>query len=240
MEEVLRCIVIDDEPLALQIIADNIQKINFLKIKGTFTNPFDAGQLIKEGEVDLIFLDVQMPGLTGMQFLRSLSSPPMVIITTAHEHYAREGFDLSVVDYLVKPMPFERFVKAVTKAHELFMLKKKEEKSVTTGERSCFFIHCEYKEVKIYHDEILFIEGMKDYVKLYLKKSPGRPLLVRLNLKAIESKLIDQEFCRVHQSFIVSLAQITSFQKNKLFINEKEIPIGSHYAETFQRKYRVG
>lgn len=233
----LHCIAIDDEPFALEILADDIQKISFLKLAATFPSPIDALEWLKTEVVDLIFLDIQMPTLTGTQFLRNLPHPPMVIFTTAYEHYALEGFDLNVVDYLLKPVPFERFVRAVQKAHELFLLRHKEATVPTPPERGFFFVFSEYKEIKLFYDDILYVEGLKDYVKIFTRQYP-KPVLTRLNLKSVESKLPPQEFCRVHNSFIVALDKITSFQKSKLQIDRQEIPVGNRYLAYFEQKYR--
>ena len=232
----LNCIAIDDEPFALEILADDIQKVPFLNLIGAFSNPLDAWELIKQGKVDLIFLDIQMPTLTGTQFLRTLPTPPMVIFTTAYQQYALEGFDLDVVDYLLKPIPFERFLKAVNKAYERFQNKPKENIELIAEEATFFFIYVEYKQIKLHFDDILYIEGLKDYVKIFLKNQT-RPLLTRLNLKAIEAKLPAQQFYRVHNSFLVSLEKISSFKKTKLYIEKQEIPIGKKYADSFEQKY---
>jgi DNA-binding LytR/AlgR family response regulator len=232
----LNCIAIDDEPFALEIMADDIQKVPLLNLVGTFSNPLDAWQLIKQGKVDLIFLDIQMPTLTGMQFLKTLPTPPMVIFTTAFQQYALEGFDLDVVDYLLKPIPFERFLRAVNKAQERFQMKPKENIELIAEEATFFFIHVEYKQIKLYFDDILYIEGLKDYVKIFLK-TQTKPLLTRLNLKSIEAKLPTQQFYRVHNSYLVSLSKISSFKKTKLYIEKQEIPIGKKYAESFEQKY---
>lgn len=232
----LNCIAIDDEPFALEIMADDIQKVPFLNLIGTFSNPLDAWELIKQGKVDLIFLDIQMPTLTGTQFLRTLPTPPMVIFTTAYQQYALEGYDLDVIDYLLKPIPFERFLKAVNKAQERFQMNVKENIELITEEATFFFIYVEYKQIKIYFDDILYIEGLKDYVKIFLK-TQTKPLLTRLNLKSIEAKLPVQQFYRVHNSYLVSLEKITSFKKTKLYIEKQEIPIGKKYAESFVQKY---
>jgi len=234
----LRCIAIDDEPFALEILSDDIQKISFLKLTATFSSPLNALEWLKTEPVDLIFLDIQMPTLTGTQFLRSLPHPPMVIFTTAYEQYALEGFDLNVVDYLLKPIPFERFLRAVQKANELFSLRHKEEIIQIAPERGFFFVFSEYKEIKLFYDEILYVEGLKDYVKIFTHQYP-KPVLTRLNLKAIEAKLPIQGFCRVHNSFIVALDKITSFQKSKLHINKWEIPIGNRYLIQFEQQYRL-
>ncbi len=276
----LRCIAIDDAPFALEILADDIRKVPFLELVGQYASPLDAYDVLQrnqggeasdtDGPVELIFLDIQMPTLTGIQFMRTLTGlpnrhPPMVIFTTAYEQYALEGYELAVVDYLLKPIPFERFLKAVNKAYELFRLRQtgvgttgaanppadapdagpaetggsasdapRPASRTTAGDY--FFIFSEYREIKIRYDEVLYVEGLKDYVKLYTTQQP-RPYLSRLTLKAVEAKLPDDAFCRVHKSFIVSLAKISSFQRTKLFVGKQEIPVGSSYVDEFERKY---
>ncbi len=257
----LRCIAIDDEPFALEILADDIRKVPFLDLVGQFASPLDAWAVLQAesnqskesnpsvaGSVDLLFLDIQMPTLTGIQFLRTLPRPPMVILTTAYEQYALEGYELSVVDYLLKPIPFERFLKAVNKAYELFKLRQPDSPVLmpipaaspvsVSPERTHFFIFSEYREIKIVYDDVLYIEGLGDYVKIYVTSQP-KPYLSRLTLKAIEAKLPVEDFCRVHKSFIVPLAKISSFQRTKLFIDKQEIPVGSSYVDEFERKYRA-
>lgn len=233
----LRCIAIDDEPFALELLADDIRKVPFLELTAVFSNPIDAFDSLKSGPIDLVFLDIQMPTMTGTQFLRSLTQPPMVIFTTAYQQYAVEGFELNVVDYLLKPIPFGRFVTACERALELFLLRKKEDSLPPATERGFFFVFSEYKEIKLFFDEILYVEGMKDYVKIFTVQH-SKPILTRLNLKAMEVKLMPGRFCRVHQSFIVALDKITAFQKSKLRIGHLEIPIGQRFLESFEAKYR--
>lgn len=232
----LRCIAIDDEPFGLNILADDLQKIPFLEVAGTFTNPFGALELINQGKVDLMFLDIQMPTLLGTQFLRTLPNPPMVIFTTAYDQYALEGYELNVVDYLMKPIKFERLFKACNKVYDIFQQKHKTALDIPTD--TFFFVYSEYKEIKIYHNDIRYIEGLKDYVKIYLESQPTQPILTRMNMKAIEAKLDNAQFCRVHQSFIVPFNKITSFHKTKLLLGNLEIPVGGRYAEAFLAKYR--
>jgi DNA-binding LytR/AlgR family response regulator len=234
----LRCIAIDDEPFALEILSDDIKKIVFLELITTFSSALDASAWLSTNAVDLIFLDIQMPTLTGIQFLRTVPNPPMVIFTTAYEQYALEGFELNVIDYLLKPIPFERFLKAVQKAYDLFELRKKETPSPAALERGFLFVFSEYKEIKLYYDEILYVEGLKDYVKIFTKQFP-KPILTRLNLKAIEAKLPPKGFCRVHNSFIVALNQITAIQKTKIQIAKQDIPIGNRYLAQFEQQYRL-
>ncbi|RYU97147.1 LytR/AlgR family response regulator transcription factor [Emticicia agri] len=236
-KEKIRCIAIDDEPFALQIIVDDIRKVPFLELINVFSNALDAELFLKENAVDLIFLDIQMPTLTGIQLLKRLELSPMVIFTTAYEQYALEGYDLNVLDYLLKPVPFERFLRAANRAFELHLLKVKDELPEVLDERLFFFIHSEYKQIKLFYDDILYIEGLKDYVKIFIKNNP-KPILTRMNLKAIDSKLMNTQFCRVHQSYIVALNKITSFQKTKLLIAQQEIPIGRSFLDTFRAKYQ--
>jgi len=251
----LRCIAIDDEPFALEILADDIRKVPFLELAGQFSSPLDAGLMLQQESIQLVFLDIQMPTLTGMQFLRALVNPPLVIMTTAYEQYALEGYELAVVDYLLKPIPFERFLKAVNKAYDLFTLRQytlrqssqrslespadsQPAETLVPG-RNYFFIFSEYREIKIFYDDVLYIEGLKDYVKIYTTQQL-KPYLSRLTLKAVEAKLPDPLFCRVHKSFIVSLARISSSQRTNLFIGKQEIPVGSSYASSFEHKYGAG
>jgi DNA-binding LytR/AlgR family response regulator len=231
----ISCIAIDDEPLALEILAEDLQKIDFLEVKGAFLSAIHAQKFLEDNEVDLIFSDIRMPTLTGTQFLRSLKEPPMFVFTTAYEQFAIEGFELKAIDYLMKPFSFDRLKVAAARAYELFLLKNQ---SKSSQERRFFYVFAEYQKVKIYEDEIIYIEGLKDYVKIFLV-SQARPILTRLNLKAVESKLSEKHFCRVHQSFIVALDQITSVQKNSLIINKLKINIGQSYLEEFERKIGV-
>jgi DNA-binding LytR/AlgR family response regulator len=228
----MRCIAIDDEPFALKLMEDDIRKVSFLKLIATCSSARQALEILGKEKIDLVFLDIQMPTLKGTDLLRMLENPPLVIMTTAFENYALEGFELNVIDYLVKPIPFDRFLKAVNRAHEQYLLR--EGKSEDDG---FVFVHAEYKEIKIFFNQILYIEGLKDYVKIFLN-SQSRPVLTRLNLKAIESKLPAHQFCRVHNSFIVSLPKITSILKSQIFIGQIAIPIGDKYATDFEMKYK--
>jgi DNA-binding LytR/AlgR family response regulator len=232
----LRCIAIDDEPFALRILADDIQKIPTLDLVGTFSSPLRATECIQEGGVDLLFLDIQMPTLLGTTFLRTLQKPPLVIFTTAYEQYALESYELDVVDYLLKPIRFERLYRACNKAVEVFQQRHKPA-AVSTQAEPFFFVFSEYKEVKIYYHDILYVEGLKDYVKIVLASQP-KPILTRLNMKGMELKLASEAFCRVHQSYIVPLARITAFHKTKLMLDTLEIPVGGRYAEAFLARYR--
>ncbi|MBI1769169.1 MAG: response regulator transcription factor [Bacteroidetes bacterium] len=227
----IKCLVVDDEPYALRLMQDEIRKISFLECAGACSSAKAAMPFIEDG-IDLLFLDIQMPNLTGIQFLRTLKNPPMVIITTAYEKYALDGFELDVIDYLMKPIIFDRFVKAVNKARELFLLRIA--KPSNAGQS--FVINANYKKVKIFCDDVLYVEGLKDYVKIFLASS-SKAILTRINLKGIESILPQGSFFRIHNSFIVNLSKITSFQKHQIFIDKKSLPVGEKFASAFEKRY---
>jgi len=222
----LNCLAIDDEPLALELLEDNISKLPFLNLVASCNNPIEAMKVLQHETIDLIFLDIQMPGLTGLQFIKTISVKPMFILITAYEKYALEGYELDVVDYLVKPVPLERFVKACNKAWELYQLKTKKSNEPS----SYFFINADYSLVKVVFADIMWIEGLKDYLKIHLKSS-GRPLVARITMKAIEEQLPESMFVRVQKSFIVSKDYVTSVRKNSVFIDNVEIPVGDNYKD---------
>lgn len=237
----LRTIAIDDEPLGLQVLADDLRQIPSVQLIATFSSPLKAVEMIREGKVDLMLLDIQMPTLLGTEFLRSLPTSPLVIFTTAYEQYALEGYELNAVDYLLKPIRFERLLKACNKAAEVFGHRNRP--AAEPQADTSFFVYSGYSEVKIHHHDVLYVEGLKDYVKIYRMSEPTRPILTRLNVKAIETRLASARFCRVHQSFIIPLDRVVSFQKTKLTLQGGprgliEIPIGGRYADEFLSKYR--
>jgi len=227
----LRSLAIDDEPLALELLEDNIRQVPYLKLEGTCSNAFEALKFLQEQTVDLIFLDIQMPGLTGLQFIQSLTNRPMIILITAYEKFALEGFNLDVVDYLVKPVPLDRFIKACNKAWELFNLRSKKAENPSSSEPEFFFVNVEYSLVKVEFADIQWIEALKDYMRIYLKSS-SKPIITRMSLKAIEEELPLSKFIRVHKSFIVSVSAITSVRKNSIFIGAEEIPVGENYKDS--------
>ena len=230
----LNCIAVDDENLALDLIEDNILKVPFLNLVKRCKNPFEAIEVLQSQEIDLIFLDIQMPGITGVQFLQSMTNSPMVIFVTAYKQYAIEGFNLNVVDYLLKPIDFERFLKAVNKAFEFYNLKHKtitNENAIET-KNATIFVNADYSLVKIKTDEITYVEGLKDYVKINLNSS-NKPIVTRMTMKAIEEKLPTSEFFRVHKSFIVSLDKIESIRNLKIKIGNAQIPVSESYSEEF-------
>lgn len=238
----LRCIAVDDESLARRMLEDNIRQVPFLELVRTCKNAFEAMEALQETPIDLIFLDIQMPGMLGTQFLQSLPEKPMVIFVTAYPNYALESYDLDVIDYLMKPVSLERFTRAAHKA--LDEKRKKEALHLThkstptpaqeTGNPDFFFVNVEYSLVKIPVRDITHIEGMKDYVKIYLQTAP-KPVLTKSTLKAMEEKLPPHDFFRVHKSFIVRLDKIESLRNREIRIGTHEIPVAEGSWEELMR-----
>jgi two-component system, LytTR family, response regulator len=237
----LRCIAIDDEPLALNLLTDYIDKIPFLERVASCGDAFEAAKVLQENPVDLIFIDIQMPGLTGFQFIQSLARKPMVIIVTAYKKFAHEGFELDVVDYLVKPVGLDRFMKACNKAHEFYQLRNppppppppaasSPAAPSPAGGPDFFFLNVDYSLLKILFADIIWIEGSGDYVKIHLK-SNVKPLLIRMSTRAMETELPSDRFIRIHKSYIVAVESITAVRKNSVFIKDLELPIGETYRE---------
>jgi DNA-binding LytR/AlgR family response regulator len=218
---------IDDEPLALDLLEDNIRKISFLTLIKQCSNALEANEFLQHHTVDLIFLDIQMPGLSGIQFLKGLSkTPPLVIFITAYEKYAIDGYSLDVVDYLLKPVSFERFLKAVNKAHEKFNTRN----AIPTPTQDYLFVNSEYNLVRIDFNDIAYVEGLKDYVKIFLMSAP-RPVITRLSMKTLEEKLPPKNFARVHKSFIVAINKIVTIRKGRIAILKAQIPISEHFKD---------
>jgi DNA-binding LytR/AlgR family response regulator len=228
----IRCLAIDDEPLALKLLADNISKVPYLKLIDCCDDAFTAIKVLQEQEIDLVFIDIQMPGLTGLQFIESLAVKPMAIIITAYKQFALDGFNLNVVDYLLKPVPFERFMKACNKAQELFLLKNKNLSSPNASEY--MFVNVGYSMVKVLFNEIVYIEGLRDYIRIHLRNNP-KAVIVRTGMKAIKGKLLENSFVQIHKSFIVAVNSITAIRKNSIFINDLELYIGETYKEEVQK-----
>jgi len=228
----LKTIAIDDEPLALSLLSDYIAKTPFLEIVGTFDNPLDAIDFLNKEPVDLILVDIQMPDLTGTELIRSLESSPKVIFTTAYPQYAIEGFKLNAIDYLLKPFSYDEFLKAVQKAYKLAEL---ETSSLTTVEANSqfLFLKSEYKIRRINFNDILYIEGLKDYIKVFIK-GELKPIMSLNSLRSLEQKLPEETFMRVHRSFIVNLEQIDTIERSRIVFGKEYIPISDQYKEKFQ------
>ena len=225
----LKCIAVDDEPLALELLEDNISMVPYLQLEATCSNAIEAMKILQTKKIDLIFLDIQMPGLTGLQFIQSLPTKPMIILVTAYEKFALEGFNLDVVDYLVKPVSLERFVKACNKAWELHQLKKTTAQPSTSA-ADYFFVNVDYSLLKITFSDIIWIEGLKDYIRIHLKNS-NKPIITRMSMKSLEDELPSQKFIRIHKSYFVSIEHITAIRKTSLFIGTMELPIGENYKD---------
>ncbi len=223
----ITAIAIDDEPLALKLISQHSEKVGFLNLKKVFTNPDEADAYLKLNKIDLIFLDIQMPDINGMQFYKNLTNPPQVIFTTAFRDYAVEGFDVDAIDYLLKPFEFDRFLKAINRAKEqLEFLAMQEVNS------NSLFVKVNYEMKKINLKDIELIEALDDYIKIYIKPMP---VLTLMTLKSVLEKLPQQEFVRVHRSYIIPVSKIDKFNKNRIFVAGKEIPIGSSYSDIFDK-----
>lgn len=238
----LRCLAVDDESLARRLLEENIRQVPFLEFAGACKNAFEAIEFLQREPVDLMFLDIQMPGMLGTKFLSSLRERPMVIFVTAYSNYAVESYDLEVVDYLMKPVSIERFTKAALKALDL------KQKSLpaplpaapaATAGSGYFFVNVEYSLVKIVVDDITHVEGMKDYVKIFLKTA-AKPVLTKSTLKGIEEKLPPAGFMRVHKSYIVSLGKIESIRNHQLTIGKFEIPVSESNMDELMRQLNGG
>ncbi len=228
----IRTIIIDDEPLALQLMEGYVEKTTGLKLIGRFDSPLDALDYLSQESVDLIFLDIQMPDLSGIEFTRALEKGPKIVFTTAYENYALEGFKLDVVDYLLKPFSYEEFLKAVNKVKRLIKLEQLAHIKIE-ADNEFLFLKSEYKIRRINFNDILYIEGLKDYIKVYTLNEP-RPILSLTSLKLLESKLPASKFMRVHRSFIVNLTKIHTIERSRIIFGKTYIPISEQYKEKFQ------
>jgi len=227
------CIAIDDEPLALDQMKEYIDKVPYLNLTGLFSTGLKAIDYLKENKVDLMFLDIQMDDLTGIQLLETITQKPKVILTTAYDEYAIKGYELDISDYLLKPISFERFVKAVNKTYDQITEKSKlniEKKKPSGNERNFVFIRADYKMVKVVFDEIIFVEGLKDYLKIV---TPNKTIVTHMSFKTLEQMFPVNEFIRVHKSYLVPVSKIDSIGKNYLDIGKHQIPIGDFYKKSF-------
>ncbi len=220
----MKALILDDEAPALKILSHYATKIPFIDIVGTTTSVYEAMELVSKNKVDLLLTDIEMPDLSGVDLVRSLNPRPLVIFTTAYDEYALDGFELDVVDYLVKPIRFERFLKALHKAHKLFNLEKK---NIENTPIEYLTVKVEYNNVNIRLDRINYIEGLKDYVKIHT--IDHKVILTRLNLKGIFTKLPKEDFIRIHRSYIIAVSKISAYQKHRIQLGNVELPVGKAY-----------
>ncbi|MDP3913480.1 MAG: LytTR family DNA-binding domain-containing protein [Bacteroidota bacterium] len=228
----LRTIAIDDEPLALRLVSDYIEKTPFLELIHAFDNPLDAIDFLSTQSVELIFVDIQMPDLTGIEFARTLENTPKIIFTTAYEKYALEGFKLNAIDYLLKPFSYEEFLKAAQKARKQAELEAAALPTIEANSQF-LFLKSEYKIRRINFNDILYIEGLKDYIKVYTT-GDDKPVLSLNSMKSLEQKLPESKFMRVHRSFIVNLDRIETIERSRIIFGKTYIPVSDQYKEKFQ------
>lgn len=227
----IKCVVIEDEPLARKGLREYIADVDFLQLIGDFDAPLKANELISTGEAQLLFLDIQMPKISGIDFFKTLQHPPPVIFTTAFPQYALEGFEVNALDYLVKPVSFERFLKAVLKAKEFYELRDKNKKEAIAADH--FFIKADNKLVKIQFDEIIYVEAFQNYVLIHTIK---KKYMTYLTFKSVEEYLPELQFLKVHKSYIVAVSKISSIDGNDILIGEQHIPISRNQKEEVMEK----
>lgn len=229
----IHAIAIDDEPPALKILENFCSKVDFIKLQKTFTRPNDALKHLAKFPVDLLFLDIQMPSVSGVDFYKKIRQETMVIFTTAHSEYAIEGFNLSAVDYLLKPFTLERFVQSVNKANDYYNYQKQSDNFT----QQYLYVRAAYSLVKIDIRDILYIEGLDDYLKIHI--SGKNPIVARMTMKNITEKLPSKEFIRVHRSYIVPFSRIETVRNKVITLAGKEIPIGISYEEAFHALFKA-
>ena len=235
----MNCLVVDDENMGRKLLEENVRQIPYLNLVASCKNAFEAMEQMQTHAIDLIFLDIQMPGMLGTQFIQTLTNKPLIIFVTAYDNYAVESYQLDAVDYLMKPVSLERFSLAANKAYQLFNQKKPTAPQATTVAseplEDFFFVNVEYSLVRISIPQISHIEGLKDYVKIYLE-GERRPVLTKLTMKSLEAKVIPHGFMRVHKSFIVNLRKIESIKQQRITISTFDIPVSdSHAAELMEK-----
>lgn len=224
----MRCLAVDDEPLALSIIENFCNKIPSMELITTAADGIAAVEILKHEQIDLLFIDINMPHMSGIEVVRILENPPMVIFTTAYQNYALTGFELSAIDYLVKPFSFDRFFKAVMKAQKQLDLINSN--IINDAAVDYIMVKVDYSVVKVMFSSIKYIEGLKDYVKIYTTE---KNLVTKSTMKNIEERLPSKQFMRIHKSFVINLDQVNSFENNHVVIDKDHIPLGLQYKEVF-------
>lgn len=233
--EKTRCLLVDDEPLAIALMQKHIGQLDFMEVVATCPNALKALEILKKTEVDLMFLDISMPAINGIDFLKMLRNPPKVIITTAYREYALDGYDLDIVDYLLKPITFDRFFKSIERYLRNTDQQTQPSSQVTT-ETGSIFLKSGYRNVKINIDDILYMESIKDYVKVY---TVNGPVTTKYKISNMEGDLSVKSFLRIHRSFIINLKHITAFTASDVEIGKTELPIGESYKEHVIRTLRT-
>ncbi|MEH6407036.1 MAG: LytTR family DNA-binding domain-containing protein [Leeuwenhoekiella sp.] len=229
----ISCLIVDDEPIALNLMKSYVDKTPYLELKGICHSALEALRQINNGHVDLIFMDIQMPDLTGIEFSKTLPTSTRVIFTTAFDKYALEGYKVDAIDYLLKPFSYTEFLLASNKALSWFtLLKNNESNTLQNPEKKFIFIKSEYKQLKIELNQILYFEGLKDYIKIFLKDTP-KAILTLSSLKAMQQELPSSKFMRVHRSYIVALDKIDEIERSQIIINAKRITVSENYREDF-------
>jgi DNA-binding LytR/AlgR family response regulator len=225
------CIIVEDEPLAAEVLQDYIGQTHFLKLKGVCTDAIYAMEVLQKEKIDLIFLDIHLPKLKGLDFIKTLKHPPDIIIVSAYHEYALQGYEYNVIDYLLKPVEFSRFLMAVNKLRQPATIETNIQVASHAGERPYLFFNVSKKKVKIFLDEVLYIESLKEYIRIFTKT---KSVLTKFQLGQIEELLAKNNFLRVHRSFIVAKDKIEAFSATDIEINGKQIPVGRSYKELVQ------
>lgn len=229
----INCIAIDDEPLALRQITSYINKTPFLELKESFESPIEALSYIQNNKVELMFVDINMPDLNGLDFVKSLDNPPKIIFTTAYSEYAVEGFRVDAVDYLLKPIDYVTFLKASNKAKSWFNVQENKQPEQIKSNDDFLFIKSEYKIIRIKLEDIKYIEGMREYIRIHLAND--KPIMTLLSMKAMEAQLANKNFMRVHRSYIVNLNKISTIERNRIVFDKVYIPVSDQYKEVFHQ-----
>ena len=231
MAQKISCLIVDDEPMALNLVENYVLKTPFLHLVQKCNSGLEALSYLNEEKVDLIFLDIQMPDLTGLQLAKVLPKSTRIIFTTAFDQYAIEGFKVEALDYLLKPFDYSEFLSASNKAREWFELIQNQEKA-TPKNTEFLFVKSEYKQIKIILNDVLYFEGLKGYIKIWLKNN-SKPILTLMSLKTLEEELSSDKFMRVHRSFIVALDNIDTIERSQIVINKQRITVSDQYKQQF-------
>ena len=235
----ISCIVVDDEPLALEVLSSFIARIPYLVLEGQYTDPFFAMEHLRKKKVDLLFVDIQMPDISGIELVKTLNNPPKIVFTTAYSSYAIEGFNLNAMDYLLKPIAFDRFLVAVNKVRDYMELSEAAQEVYQPEEKDVpeyMFVKSNYKDIKINFNEVLYIEGSEDYIKIH---TTTKKVMTLLSMKGVMEKLPENQFIRIHRSFIVAIDKIESKSNERITIGKQSLPIGASYLnEVSKRLYR--